>query len=106
MQQYAALDGAQLTKIDPRLAPLPTFLNALGMPGMPAYFGLLDVGDPKEGDTVVVSAASGAVVALWMSGPWKTNKIRDNDWCKVARKMPTTLVRRQLFGRIRRGKVC
>jgi NADPH-dependent curcumin reductase CurA len=63
VQEYAALDGAQLTKIDPRLAPLPTFLNALGMPGMTAYFGLLDVGDPKEGDTVVVSAASGAVGA-------------------------------------------
>ena len=63
VKEYAALDGAQLTKIDPRLAPLPTFLNALGMPGMTAYFGLLDVGDPKEGDTVVVSAASGAVGA-------------------------------------------
>ena len=63
VQEYAALDGAQLTKIDPRLAPLPTFLNALGMPGMTAYFGLLDVGDPKEGDTIVVSAASGAVGA-------------------------------------------
>src|ERR1700745_2478783 len=54
---------AQLTKIDPRLAPLPSFLNALGMPGMTAYFGLLDVGDPKEGDTVVVSAASRAAGA-------------------------------------------
>ena len=63
VQEYAALDGAQLTKIDPGLAPLPTFLNALGMPGMTAYFGLLDVGDPKKGDTVVVSAASGAVGA-------------------------------------------
>jgi NADPH-dependent curcumin reductase len=63
VQEFAALDGALLTKVDPRLAPLPKFLNALGMPGMTAYFGLLDVGEPKEGDTVVVSAASGAVGA-------------------------------------------
>jgi NADPH-dependent curcumin reductase CurA len=63
VQEFAALDGAQLTKVDPRLAPLPKFLNTLGMPGMTAYFGLLDVGEPKEGDTVVVSAASGAVGA-------------------------------------------
>ncbi len=63
VQEYAALDGAQLTKVDPRLAPLPTFLNTLGMPGMTAYFGLLDVGAPKEGETVVVSGAAGAVGA-------------------------------------------
>jgi NADPH-dependent curcumin reductase CurA len=63
VQDYAALDGAQLTKIDAKLAPLPTFLNTLGMPGMTAYFGLLDVGEPKEGDTVVVSGAAGAVGA-------------------------------------------
>ena len=54
VQKYATLNGKQLTKIDPRLAPLPTYLGALGMPGMTAYFGLLDVGQPKEGDTVVV----------------------------------------------------
>ena len=41
VQEYAALDGAQLTKVDHSLAPLPTFLNTLGMPGMTAYFGLL-----------------------------------------------------------------
>ena len=63
VQEYAALDGAQLTKVDHSLAPLPTFLNTLGMPGMTAYFGLLDVGAPKEGDTVVVSGAAGAVGA-------------------------------------------
>jgi NADPH-dependent curcumin reductase len=63
VQDYAALDGAQLTKVEPKLAPLPKFLNPLGMTGMTAYFGLLDVGAPKEGDTVVVSAASGAVGA-------------------------------------------
>ena len=63
VQDYSTLDGAQLTKVDPKLAPLPRFLNTLGMPGMTAYFGLLDVGAPKEGDTVVVSGAAGAVGA-------------------------------------------
>jgi NADPH-dependent curcumin reductase CurA len=53
--------GAALVRIDPRLAPLTTWLNTLGMPGMTGYFGLLDVGQPKAGDTVVVSAAAGAV---------------------------------------------
>jgi NADPH-dependent curcumin reductase CurA len=62
-QEYAALPGAQLTKIDAKIAPLPVFLNALGMPGMTAYFGLLDVGEPKPGDAVVVSGAAGAVGA-------------------------------------------
>ena len=63
IQEFAALDGAQLTKINPKVAPLPTFLNTLGMPGMTAYFGLLDVGLPEAGDTVVVSGAAGAVGA-------------------------------------------
>ncbi len=47
--------------VDPTQAPLTTYLGALGMPGMTAYFGLLDVGEPKEGETVVVSGAAGAV---------------------------------------------
>ncbi|MCU0897266.1 MAG: NADP-dependent oxidoreductase [Burkholderiales bacterium] len=55
------LRKAGLAKIDPRLAPLPKWLNALGMPGMTAYFGLLEVGQPKAGETVVVSGAAGAV---------------------------------------------
>jgi hypothetical protein len=63
IQEFAALDGAQLTKIDSNVAPLPTFLNTLGMPGMTAYFGLLDVGLREAGDTVVVSGAAGAVGA-------------------------------------------
>ena len=50
-----------LHKVDPKIAPLPKYLNALGMPGMTAYFGLLEVGQPKSGDTVVVSGAAGAV---------------------------------------------
>jgi NADPH-dependent curcumin reductase CurA len=63
IQDYAVLEGARLTKVEPKLAPLPVFLNTLGMPGMTAYFGLLDVGQPKPGDTVVVSGAAGAVGA-------------------------------------------
>src|SRR5471030_1547697 len=48
-------------KVDARLAPLPTYLNTLGMPGMTAYFGLIESGQPKAGETVVVSGAAGAV---------------------------------------------
>jgi NADPH-dependent curcumin reductase CurA len=55
--------AAAAMKIDPALAPLPAWLNVLGMPGMTAYFGLTDIGQPKAGDTVVVSAAAGAVGA-------------------------------------------
>lgn len=51
---------AALNKVDPSV-PLPKYLNALGMPGMTAYFGLLDIGQPKPGETVVVSGAAGAV---------------------------------------------
>lgn len=61
MQEYAVLDGDTVQKVDPTLAPLPVYLGALGMPGMTAYFGLLDIGRPIAGDTVVVSGAAGAV---------------------------------------------
>jgi len=61
VQEYAVTDARGATKIDPDLAPLPTFLGALGMTGMTAYFGLLDVGHPRDGDTVVISGAAGAV---------------------------------------------
>lgn len=50
-----------LQKLDPKLAPLPTFLGTLGMTGLTAYFGLLDIGQPKPGETVVVSGGAGAV---------------------------------------------
>lgn len=60
-QDYAVLPGALLRKLDPRLSPVSTALGILGMPGMTAYVGLLDIGRPKPGETVVVSAASGAV---------------------------------------------
>jgi|TARA_B100001971_G_scaffold163226_1_gene153615 hypothetical protein len=60
-QEYAVSDGRNLAIVDRSLGPLSTFMGVLGMPGMTAYFGLLDVGSPEPGDTVVVSAASGAV---------------------------------------------
>ncbi|CAN7452993.1 NADP-dependent oxidoreductase [Pseudoduganella sp. LjRoot289] len=53
--------SASFFKVDARLAPLTTWMNTLGMPGMTAYFGLLEVGQPKAGETVVVSGAAGAV---------------------------------------------
>jgi NADPH-dependent curcumin reductase CurA len=61
VQEYSLSDGNGLTKVDPRVAPLPVYLGTLGMPGMTAYFGLLEVGKPQTGDTVVVSGAAGAV---------------------------------------------
>ena len=56
-----AVKAASLRKVDPRIAPVTTALGVLGMPGLTAYFGLLDIGEPKEGETVVVSGAAGAV---------------------------------------------
>ena len=64
VQDYAVAKAKEMTKVDPRLAPLPRFLGALGMPGLTAYFGLLDIGQPKAGETVVVSAGAGAVGAV------------------------------------------
>jgi len=64
VQEYALSDGQKVMKIDPKAAPLPKYLSALGMVGMTAYFGLLDTGQPKPGETVVVSAAAGAVGSL------------------------------------------
>ncbi len=66
VQEYCVLDAAALkraglAKIDPRVAPLEKWLNPLGMPGMTGYFGLLEVGQPKAGETVLVSGAAGAV---------------------------------------------
>ena len=61
VQRYALSDGKGVNKVDTQLAPLPVYLGTLGMPGMTAYFGLLDVGAHKPTDTVVVSGAAGAV---------------------------------------------
>jgi NADPH-dependent curcumin reductase CurA len=60
-REYYLSDSSDLTRIDPRLAPLQSYLGVMGMPGMTAYVGLLDIGQPKEGETVFVSAAAGAV---------------------------------------------
>lgn len=64
IQDYVVSKAAGLRKIDPQVAPPPRYLGALGMTGLTAYFGLLDIGQPKEGETVVVSAAAGAVGAV------------------------------------------
>ena len=65
VQEYClaagALPGGRLHKIDAQLGTPAQWLNVFGMPGMTAYFGLLDVGQPKPGDTLVVSGAAGAV---------------------------------------------
>ena len=60
-QDYALSGGVGVRKLDPAAAPITTALGVLGMPGMTAYAGLLDIGQPKPGETVVVAAASGAV---------------------------------------------
>ncbi len=60
-QEYAISNGAGLRKLDQTTAPVSTALGVLGMPGMTAYIGLLEIGQPEPGETVVVAAASGAV---------------------------------------------
>jgi NADPH-dependent curcumin reductase len=60
-QTHALSDGKGLIKIDPKLGPVSTAVGVLGMPGMTAYTGLLEIGKPQPGETVVVAAASGAV---------------------------------------------
>ena len=61
VQQYSVTDGKGYYPVNPKLAPLPTYIGTLGMPGMTAYFGILDVGQIKAGEIVVVSGAAGAV---------------------------------------------
>ncbi|MBV8889223.1 MAG: NADP-dependent oxidoreductase [Alphaproteobacteria bacterium] len=63
-QLYSVIDGHALTRLDAAEAPISTALGVLGMPGLTAYVGLSDIGQPKAGETVVVSAASGAVGAV------------------------------------------
>ncbi len=60
VQEWAVSDGKGLQVVDPDRAPLPTYLGTLGMTGLTAYFGLLDIGRPQAGETVVVSGAAGA----------------------------------------------
>jgi NADPH-dependent curcumin reductase CurA len=63
-QTYAASNGKELRKLDPHEPPISAAIGVLGMPGLTAYVGLLDIGQPKPGETVLVSAASGAVGAI------------------------------------------
>ena len=63
-QEYAISNGRGLRKLDPSIAPVSTGLGVLGMTGLTAYFGLLDVCDPQPGQTVVVSGAAGAVGSI------------------------------------------
>ncbi len=63
-QQYAISDGQGVRKIDPTAAPPSTALGVLGMPGLTAYFGFLEVGRPRSGETVLVSGAAGAVGSI------------------------------------------
>jgi NADPH-dependent curcumin reductase CurA len=60
-REYYVSDGGDLTRVDASLAPVQAYLGTLGMPGLTAYVGLLDIGRPKAGETVFVSAAAGAV---------------------------------------------
>ena len=76
VQQYAVSNGERVIKVDTRQAPLERWVGGLGMPGWTAYFGLLDVGQPKTGETVVVSAASGAVGSV-------VGQIAKNKDCRV-----------------------
>jgi NADPH-dependent curcumin reductase CurA len=64
VQQYMASDGTGCFKVNEKIAAMPTFLGALGMPGMTAYFGILEVANIKEGDIVLVSGAAGAVGSI------------------------------------------
>lgn len=60
-QEYAVARGSELRRLDPAIAPIATALEVPGMPGLTAYFGLLDICDPRAGETVVVSGAAGAI---------------------------------------------
>jgi NADPH-dependent curcumin reductase CurA len=64
VQQYIVSDGKGCFKVDEKIAEMPTFLGTLGMPGMTAFFGILEVANIKEGDIVLVSAAAGAVGSI------------------------------------------
>src|SRR5882724_4055931 len=63
-QTYTISNGKGVRKVDPKIAPISTALGVLGMPGLTAYFGLLEIGQLKPGETVVVSGAAGAVGSI------------------------------------------
>ena len=64
VQTHAVVPGGTLRKVNDNVAPLPAFLGPLGIPGLTAYFGMTEVGAVKQGDTVLVSAAAGAVGSI------------------------------------------
>jgi NADPH-dependent curcumin reductase CurA len=68
VQDFARSDGTGAFKLDPLLAPLPTYLGALGITGLTAYFGLLNVGGLREGETVVVSRCWTGPTRRWPPG--------------------------------------
>lgn len=63
-QLYHVVDATAVRKVDENIAPLSTYLSVLGMTGLTAYFGLMDIGKPKAGETVVVSGAAGSVGSI------------------------------------------
>ena len=63
-REYFISNGTGLSKIDPAISPIQNYLGVLGMPGLTAYVGFLDMGNPARGETVFVSAASGAVGSI------------------------------------------
>jgi len=87
-QTHALSDGKGLTKIDPKLGPVSTAVGVLGMPGMTAYTGLLDIGKPQAGETVVVAAASGAVGSA--VGRLRRSRVRAPSVSPAARTNATT----------------
>lgn len=76
-REYALSDGDDAHRVDTSVAPMSTALGVLGMPGMTAYFGLLNIGRPREGDSVFVTGAAGAVGSL-------VGQIAKLKWCRVA----------------------
>ncbi|ASK60988.1 NADP-dependent oxidoreductase [Virgibacillus phasianinus] len=63
-QQYSVAGESEIRKVDATIAPASAYLSVLGLTGLTAYFGLLEIGQPKEGETVVVSGAAGAVGSM------------------------------------------
>jgi NADPH-dependent curcumin reductase CurA len=84
VQDYFVGEPKGFNKVDPNLVPLPVYLAALGMTGMSAYFALLEVGQPKAGDTVVISGAAGAVGSI--AGQIAKIKAAGSSASRVARK--------------------
>ena len=85
-QQHAVSNGSDLRKLDPSL-PMSASLSVLGMPGMTAYVGLLDIGRPQPGETVVVSAASGAVGSI-VGQLARDQGLPRRGRCRIAGQMP------------------